>query len=161
MNKNKRVEAIVWSIALPGFAQLLNHHYIKGIFFVLLEIIINVQANFNHIIIPSFHGEIETAIEMADYQWIMFYPCLYMFAMWDAYKSAGGGDKPYAYIPFALAAFVGTVGVIISPIFQIASIALGPIWCGILFHIIGFIVGVWLMKQLRQKVPLDEETVEL
>ncbi|MET3683570.1 magnesium-transporting ATPase (P-type) [Alkalibacillus flavidus] len=161
MKKDKRIEAIVWSIALPGFAQLLNHYYVKGILFILLEIGINVQARFNYIIIPSFHGDIEQAIETTNYQWIMFYPCLYMFAMWDAYKSAGGGDKPYAYVPFALAAFVGTVGVIVSPIFHIAGVYFGPIWLGIIFHIVGFIGGVLIMKWLRRQLPLTEETVEL
>ncbi|GEN47104.1 hypothetical protein [Alkalibacillus haloalkaliphilus] len=157
MKKDKRVEAIIWSIALPGFAQLLNKSYIKGIFFILLEIIINVQARFNYIIIPSFQGNTDVAIEATNYQWIMFYPCLYMFAMWDAYTDAGGGQKPLSYIPFASAAFLGTIGVIVSPTFQIMGVLLGPIWTGILAHIVGFIIGIFIMKLLRSIVDFDEE----
>ncbi|MDV2582458.1 hypothetical protein [Alkalibacillus haloalkaliphilus] len=157
MKKDKRVEAIIWSIALPGFAQLLNKSYIKGIFFILLEIIINVQARFNYVIIPSFQGNTDVAIEATNYQWIMFYPCLYMFAMWDAYTDAGGGKKPLSYIPFASAAFLGTIGVIASPTFQIMGVLLGPIWTGILAHIFGFIIGIFIMKLLRRIVDFDEE----
>src|SRR5699024_1922917 len=53
------------------------------------------------------------AIQQVDYQWIMFYPCIYMFAIWDAYKDAGGGG-PYAFLPFVFAAYFGTIGVIYS-----------------------------------------------
>ncbi|GAA0470787.1 hypothetical protein [Alkalibacillus silvisoli] len=156
MTKDKRVEAIIWSIALPGFAQLLRKKYIKGIFLVLLEIIINVQARFNYVIIASFQGNIDVAVEATNYQWIMFYPCLYMFAIWDAYKDAGGGGQPFSYIPFALAAFIGTIGVISSPTFHIGGVLLGPIWTGILAHIIGFIIGIFIMKILRRTIDIDE-----
>src|SRR5699024_11039626 len=93
------MEKLLWSIALPGFGQLLNGKYIKGIVFIFLEFLVNVQGNLNKVIFLSFHGEIEQAIQQADYQWIMFYPCLYFFAIWDAFKDAGGGKKPYSFLP--------------------------------------------------------------
>jgi TM2 domain-containing membrane protein YozV len=55
-------EVLLWSIALPGFGQFLNGKLIKGIVFVFLEFLINVNANFNVVIISSFQGEIEKAI---------------------------------------------------------------------------------------------------
>ena len=40
-------------------------------------------------ILYSFQGNIiREAIEATNYQWLMSYPCLYMFSMWDAYKDA-------------------------------------------------------------------------
>ncbi|WP_066060051.1 hypothetical protein [Robertmurraya korlensis] len=54
-------EKLFWSIALPGFGQLSNGHYVKGIVFLILEIMINVQGNFNELIFLSFNGEIEKA----------------------------------------------------------------------------------------------------
>ena len=88
-------EKLLWSIALPGFGQLLNGKYIKGILFIFLEFLVNVQANFNEIIILSFQGDIEKAIVQADYQWLMFYPCLYFFAIWDAFKDGGGRKRTF------------------------------------------------------------------
>ena len=47
-------EKLLWSIALPGFGQLLNGKYVKGIIFILLEFVVNVQANFNEVITIKF-----------------------------------------------------------------------------------------------------------
>ncbi|MDQ0245063.1 hypothetical protein J2S09_002639 [Bacillus fengqiuensis] len=72
-------EKLMWSIAFPGFGQYLNGKYFKGTVLLILEFLINIQANFNQVILLSFHGEIGDAIKHADYQWLMFYPCLYFF----------------------------------------------------------------------------------
>ena len=112
-------EKLLWSIALPGLGQLLNGKYIKGILFILLEIFINVQANFNEIIMLSFQGDIEKAIAQTDYQWLMFYPCLYFYAMWDAFKDSGGGKGPFSFLPFVFSAYFVTVGCMYSSNFRI------------------------------------------
>ena len=91
-----KLEAILWSIALPGFAQLLSRKFVKGIVFIFLEFLINVNSHFNIVILHSFHGNIKEAIEATNYQWLMFYPCLYMFAIWDAFKNAEGETSPYS-----------------------------------------------------------------
>lgn len=64
-----------------GFGQYLNEKYYKGTVLLILEIFINIQSNFNRIIPMSFHGEIANAIKYANYQWLMFYPCLYFFSI--------------------------------------------------------------------------------
>ena len=137
-------EKLLWSIALPGFGQLLNRKYIKGILFILLEFVINVQANFNEIIMLSFQGDIEKAIVQADYQWLLFYPCLYFYAMWDAYKDSGGGKEPFSFLPFVFSAYLVTVGCMYSSIFRIFGILLGPVWLPMLCVIPGIIIGLFL-----------------
>ncbi|MDQ0897478.1 hypothetical protein QFZ80_001306 [Paenibacillus sp. V4I7] len=74
MGKCTRTEVFLWSIALPGFGQLLNGRFLKGLLLVGLEFLINSQSNLNEVIISSFHGEFEKAIIQTDYQWLMFYP---------------------------------------------------------------------------------------
>lgn len=81
MHKDKVMESILWSISLPGFSWPLNRRIIKGFILIGLEFLINIQANFNHAILLSFHEEIKEAIEITNYQWLMFYPCLYFFSM--------------------------------------------------------------------------------
>ncbi|WP_078427997.1 hypothetical protein [Alkalihalobacterium alkalinitrilicum] len=142
----KKSEAIFWSIALPGFAQILNKNYIKGILFVLLEFLVNVQANFNEIIMLSFLGEIQTAIDRTDFQWLLFYPCLYFFAMWDAYKDAGGGKEPFAFLPLVFAAFFVTVGTMYSPKIMIFDVLIGPVWLPILSVVPGLATGYLIRK---------------
>lgn len=138
-----------WSIAVPGFGQLLNGKYIKGIVLIVLEFLVNVMGNFNAVIIASFHGDIERAINQADFQWLMFYPCLYFFAIWDAYKDAGGGKEPYSFLPFAFTAYFVTAGVIFSTKVRLFGVLLGPIWLPILSVIPGVLAGLLLKKILK------------
>ncbi|MEK4159436.1 MULTISPECIES: hypothetical protein [Paenibacillus] len=145
MRKDDRsVEILLWNIALPGFGQLLSGKYVKGILFIALELLINVQANFNKAILLSFHGEINQAIEQTNYQWLMFYPCLYMFAMWDGYRNVGGAKALYSFLPFVFAAYFVTVGVIYSPNLKIFGMLLGPIWLPILSLPLGLVIGLAL-----------------
>ncbi|NRD79476.1 hypothetical protein HPT25_19115 [Bacillus sp. BRMEA1] len=134
-------EALLWSIALPGFGQFLNRKYLKGLLFVFLEFLINTQSHFNEVILFSFLGEIEKAIALTNYQWLMFYPCLYFFAMWDAFKDAGGGKDPYIYLPFVFSAYFVTVGCIYSSKLHLFGVLFGPVWLPILFVIPGLAAG--------------------
>jgi hypothetical protein len=154
MEQTKRTEKILWSIAFPGFAQLLNGNWIKGIVFIGLEFLINVQANMNTAILASFHGETLQAVQLTNYQWLMFYPCVYMFAMYDGYRDAIEGDSPFTFLPFVFAAYFGTIGVIYSPLVKIGGVILGPIWLSILFLILGAFIGAGLRRIAVRKMLL-------
>ncbi|WP_100372480.1 hypothetical protein [Bacillus sp. FJAT-45037] len=154
MSREKRVEAILWSIAFPGFGQFLNKKYVKGIFFVILELLINVQALLNTAIIPSFYGNGQEANATVNYQWIMFYPCLYLFSMYDAYRDAGGISVKYSSVPFAIAAYSGTIGVIYSGSFRLNGHLVGVIWSPIIFLLLGFSIGL-LIRLLILHVSKD------
>lgn len=151
MNRNP-FEKLMWSIALPGFGQYLNGKYFKGTVLLILEFLINVQANFNQVILLSFHGEIGDAIKHAEYQWLMFYPCLYFFSMWDAVKDAGGGKDPYSFLPYVFAAFFVTVGLIFSSNLMIFGVLLGPVWLPILFVFPGIIIG-FITREIIKNIP--------
>jgi hypothetical protein len=142
----------MWSIALPGFGQYLNGKYFKGTVLLILEFLINIQANFNQVILLSFHGEIGDAIKHAEYQWLMFYPCLYFFSMWDAVKDAGGGKDPYSFLPYVFAAFFVTVGLIFSSNLMIFGVLLGPVWLPILFVFPGIIIG-FITREIIKNIP--------
>lgn len=135
------MEKLLWSIALPGFGQLLNGKTIQGTLFILIEILINVQANLNQVLILSFYGQVEESIYLTNYEWLLFYPCFYFFVMWDAYREERGGQKPYSFIPFVFTAYFVTIGCIYSPTFRLFGLLLGPIWLPLLFVIPGLISG--------------------
>jgi TM2 domain-containing membrane protein YozV len=147
--KDKIIESILWSIALPGFGQILNGRLIKGFLFIALEFVINVSANFNEVIRFSFIGQIDASISQTNYQWLMFYPCLYFFAMWDAFKDAGGGKEPFSYLPFVCSAFFVTVGVMYSAKAKVFGILLGTMWFPMLCVIPGLIIGFTLKRILK------------
>ncbi|MGM8364303.1 hypothetical protein ACLIBG_02355 [Virgibacillus sp. W0181] len=152
--KERKWEVLLWSIALPGFGQLLNRKYVKGIILIGLEFVTNVMGRLNQVIIYSFHGEIEQAIASTNYQWVMFYPCLYFFAIWDAYQDAGGGRGAYAYLPLAITAFLTTVAVVFSSVFEVNGYLIGPIWLPIiatpLALFIGWIIKIIIVKMIRK-----------
>ncbi|RHW30381.1 hypothetical protein [Oceanobacillus profundus] len=142
------VEKLLWSIAFPGFGQLLNKKYFKGIMVIFLEILINLQGHLNNVVVLSYHGKIEQAIQEADYQWILFYPCVYFFAMWDAYKDAGGGKRAFSFLPFVFSAYFVTFACMFSSELTLFGVLLGPIWLSTLGIIPGVIVGFILQTIL-------------
>jgi hypothetical protein len=151
MKNNDCTEVLLWSIALPGFGQILNGKFLKGLLLIGLEFLINVQSHLNDVIILSFNGDIEKAIYRTNYQWLMFYPCIYMFGIWDAYKDAGGGELPYSTLPFVLGAYLGTIGVIYSPTLKILGILFGGVWLGIMGLAAGVCLGQFLRFVLRRE----------
>jgi len=148
MKQNHSLEVVFWSIALPGFGQLINGHLIKGIVFIFLEVLINVTSNFNTVIMLSFLGDIQGAIEQTNYQWLMFYPCLYMYAIWDAYKfSKPRNQTPFSFLPVVFAAYFVTVGLMYSYRIKLFGYVLGPVWLPILSVVPGLLVG-YIIKRL-------------
>lgn len=140
IKKTVKLEAVLWSIALPGFGQILNGHLFKGIIFILLEFTINVMSSFNQAIMYSFLGKITEAYETVNYQWLMFYPCVYMYAMYDAYKFAEGENPRLSFLPFAFGAYFITTGLMYSP-HSFFGILFGPIWLPMLSLIPGLAIG--------------------
>src|SRR5699024_2230310 len=81
-----------------GFGQFLNKKYFKAITFIVLEVMINLGGKVNTIIMESFLLHTKKAIEEANYLWLMFYPCIYLFAFCDAYKDACAHELLFMYI---------------------------------------------------------------
>lgn len=143
--KMSRHEAILWNIAMPGFGQLQTGRYIKGVLFILLEFLINVKSHFNLGIMYSFQGDIARATTIIDYQWLMFYPCVYMFAMWDAFRDADPPSTRYSYLPFVFGAFYVTVGLMYASKIYIFGVNLGPVFLPMVFLLPGLITG-WILQ---------------
>jgi len=151
IHMTSKTEAILWSIALPGFAQILNKKLLKGFVFIFLEFLINVNSNFNSAIMASYLGEMDKAFEVLNYQWLMFYPCVYMFAMWDAVKDSEQGKMPrYSFLPYVCSAYTVTVGTMYAPIVKFNGISIGPIFFPILSLIPGLGIGALIMYFLRK-----------
>lgn len=137
----------LWSVAIPGFGQLYVRDYLIGVLLVALELIINVKAGINLSILYSFRGQFQNASEVANLQWILFYPCIYAFSVWQAYNSAMEKNHALKQVKessvftktkyngfFIGVAMGGTLGVIYS-------YGIGPIFCGILGGVIGGSLG--------------------
>lgn len=150
-SKGNGIEKALWSIAFPGFGQLLNRKYTKGLILIFLEIYINLMSKLNTAIISSFHGDTERANSAVNYYWLMYYPCIYFFSIWDAYRDATQDPKPFLFLPFVFAAYFSTVGVIYSDCFRLFDFLLGPVWLPLISGALGLIVGSVLRKAFLSK----------
>lgn len=160
MKKIGKLEAVLWNIALPGFSQLIYGHFLKGLLFVLMEFLINIGSNFNMAIMYSFLGEIDKAIEVTNFQWLMFYPCLYFFALWDAYRYAMPETEKRSYLPFAFAAYFVTVGLMYSPKIKLFGVLFGPVFLPMVFLIPGLCIGFlikFLLSRFHKPILLQNE----
>jgi len=88
-----------------------------------------MKSHFNKIIVWSLIGDISQAIENGDTSWLSFYQCIYFFAMYDAYMSAGGGvGNRFAFLPFVFSAYFVTVGIFYSSKVRKFGHLIGPLW---------------------------------
>ncbi|MEZ2715931.1 hypothetical protein C2I17_04830 [Niallia circulans] len=76
-----------WSAAFPGFGHLLLSKYLRGFVLFIWEVVVNVNSNLNLSMIYSFQGEIEKAKEILDTRWLLIYIPVYIFAIWDSYRT--------------------------------------------------------------------------
>ncbi|RXT15326.1 hypothetical protein [Ammoniphilus sp. CFH 90114] len=139
--------ALLWSLTFPGFGQIYNRQVIKGFTLIGLEFLINLQGGINRAILYSFHGQFAPASQSVDWNWLLFYPCIYIFAAGEAFHQATLQDhKEYpkkALVPFILAAMGGTIGAIYGYQF-----GFGPIFNGLIGMAIGALIGQFLSKRI-------------
>ena len=82
------VAAMLWSIAFPGMGQLYNRDYLIAFALIILEMVINEMAKVNSAIYFAFTGQLEKSYQVINFQWALYYPSFYSFAIWHAYNSA-------------------------------------------------------------------------
>ncbi len=136
-----RIMAALFSMLMPGFGQIYNHQFFKGIIFVVLEHYDNVTGNINDAIHLDFNGMHQQAIEAANYGSLLFYPGFYAYTVWDAwYHAKTGANKTTSAIPFIIGGFVGEFGAIFSSKLPIPTLTVG------LLMIIPMIIGMIIFR---------------
>lgn len=103
----------LFSLLMPGFGQIYNQQFIKGIIFLIIEHFVNMIGKINKTVYLDFNGLYQQALEAADYNGMLFYPGFYVYVVWDAwYYAKEGANKTTTAIPFVIAGFLGTGGTI-------------------------------------------------
>ena len=145
MNKGTllmRVISALFSMLMPGFGQIYNRQFIKGIFFVILEHYVNASANINKAIQLDFNGFHQQALEAVIYDGLLFYPGFYVYAVWDSWFYAKvGANKTKTAIPFIISGFLGEFGSIYATKIPIPSLTTG------LLMIIPMIIGMIVFRK--------------
>jgi len=84
-----------FAFSYPGFGNLMLNRYAKAFILILWELFINHQAKVNLGIMYSLQGHFEKAKEVLDERWLILYLGIYMFAIWDSYRSTVDLNKLY------------------------------------------------------------------
>lgn len=82
-------------MAFPGFGHLLLNKYLRGYALILWEIFINQKIHLNMAMVYSFNGQFEAAKEALDPRFTALYIPVYLFAIWDSYRTAVDMNKVY------------------------------------------------------------------
>jgi TM2 domain-containing membrane protein YozV len=84
-----------WSAAFPGFGHMLLSKHLRGFLLFTWEVVINYNAKINLAMVYSFCGEIELAKASLDTRWMLMYIPVYLFGIWDSYRSAVDMNKSF------------------------------------------------------------------
>jgi len=76
-----------WSAAFPGFGHLLLSKYLRGLLLFVWEVVVNNQSRLNLAMVYSFCGNIELAKETLEIRWLLMYIPVYLFSIWDSYRT--------------------------------------------------------------------------
>lgn len=84
-----------WSAAFPGFGHLILSKYLRGYALFIWEVVVNVCAHVNLSMIYSFQGNIDMAKEVLNTRWLLMYIPVYLFGIWDSYRTTVDMNRVY------------------------------------------------------------------
>lgn len=102
-----------YSFSFPGFGNLLQHRHIKAYILILWELFINNKAQINYGIYYTMIGQFDKAIEVLDISWLIPYVGVYLYVIWDSFRSTVEFNRMYLLadredapiLPLKMAAF--------------------------------------------------------
>ncbi len=84
-----------WSAAFPGFGHLLLSKYLRGLVLFIWEVVVNYNAKINLAMVYSFSGNIRLAKETLEVRWMLMYIPVYLFAIWDSFRTCMDMNKVF------------------------------------------------------------------
>lgn len=84
-----------WSAAFPGFGHLLLSKYIRGYLLFIWEVVGNLNAHVNLAMVYTFQGRFELAKDVLNTRWLLAYIPVFLFAVWDSYRTTVDLNKVY------------------------------------------------------------------
>ena len=136
--KNRFCAAIL-SILMPGLGQLFNKQFFKAIVLLFIEHTINRLSHLNTGLMLSFNGNHQEALQILNYEYVLFYPGLYVFFVYDSVINTESKYNKNSAFYFCLSGLVGTFGVLYGRYIPMPMITVGILM--ILLMLIGTYVS--------------------
>ncbi|WP_096272032.1 hypothetical protein [Paucisalibacillus globulus] len=87
LEKRKPWVGFIWSFFTPGLGQLYGGSTVVGAFILAWWIFVCYKAVAIRTWLNSFLGDFDSALKMVDWQWFLFLPSMFAFAIYQAYVS--------------------------------------------------------------------------
>lgn len=85
----------LWSVAFPGFGHFLIHKFVTGFALFFWEFYINQMTHLNTAMMYSFNGNFDQAKAVLNEKFVYLYIPVYLFAIWDSYRTTVDENKLY------------------------------------------------------------------
>ncbi|WP_071394878.1 hypothetical protein [Bacillus tuaregi] len=95
LDKKSPIMGSLWSIFTPGLGQLYGGSTVVGTFILAWWIFVCYKAKAVRTFLYSFLGEFEQATSIVDWQWFLFLPSMYAFAIYQGYVSVTENNTLY------------------------------------------------------------------
>jgi hypothetical protein len=93
LDKRKPWLAMIWSMGIPSLGQLYVHRIVLAAFTLVMTVVI---ISFSHIV-QGIHyliiGDLSTSNSVLDAQWLLYFPSLYFFTIYDSYVATIENNK--------------------------------------------------------------------
>ncbi|WP_166244693.1 hypothetical protein [Paenibacillus turpanensis] len=86
---------MAWSALSPGLGQLYGGSTIVGTFVLAWWIFVCYKANAVRALLYSFIGDFSSVAAIVDWQWFLFLPSMYVFAIYQAYAAVNESNTLY------------------------------------------------------------------
>ncbi|MZQ86327.1 hypothetical protein GQF01_29915 [Paenibacillus sp. 5J-6] len=87
LDKKEPWIALAWSMALPSLGQLYIHRLLGAFLQMITTIIVYLNSNLVESIHYCLLGDFLKAREVLDPQWVLYYPSIYFYGLYDAYSN--------------------------------------------------------------------------
>ncbi|MFS0861117.1 hypothetical protein [Fredinandcohnia sp. 179-A 10B2 NHS] len=87
LDKKSPSTGLLWSVFTPGLGQLYGGSTVVGTFILAWWVFVCYKATAVRIFLHSFLGEFDKVTASVDWQWFLFLPSMYAFAIYQAYVS--------------------------------------------------------------------------
>jgi len=93
LTKKKPWLAIAWSSSVPSLGQLYTNRIASSLFTLFFTIIIAIQSNMIEGLHHFLLGHWAKSREVMNPQWVLYFPSVYFFSMYDAYVNTVENNK--------------------------------------------------------------------
>ncbi|WP_248924686.1 hypothetical protein [Paenibacillus hamazuiensis] len=97
LDKKKPWIAAFWSMTVPSLGQLYIHRIVSAVFTLVITLLIVINSNFIEGLHYFFMGDFRKSGEIVGAQWLLYFPSIYFFGIYDAYINTVNYNKLFDY----------------------------------------------------------------